>query len=161
RIGDLANPTAAIDGTDTRVNVDVAVIDTGVDLTHPDLNVADGTDCTGIGSYNDDNGHGTHVSGTIGALDNDIGVVGVAPGVRIHPVKVLDSTGNGSWSNVNCGIDWVTQHAGTIKVANMSLGGLSAESASTCGASSLHLAICNSVAAGVTYVVAAGNNAAS
>jgi subtilisin len=165
RIGDLTNPTAAIDGTDTRVNVDVAVIDTGVDLTHPDLNVATGadagTDCTGVGSYNDDNGHGSHVSGTIGALDNGSGVVGVAPGVRIHPVKVLNSSGSGSWSNVICGIDWVTQHAGTIKVANMSLGGASSESASNCYGSSLHLAICNSVAAGVTYIVAAGNSAAN
>ena len=155
RVGADRNPTAKIDGTDGRVPVDVAVLDTGVNAGHPDLNVVGGKDCTGTGSYADNHGHGTHVAGTIGALDNGIGVVGVAPGARIWAVKVLNSSGSGSWSTIICGIDWVTAHAGTIEVANMSLSGTGTDG--TCGSSSLHQAICNSVNAGVTYVVAAGN----
>jgi subtilisin family serine protease len=155
RIGADRNPTAKIDGADGRVPVDVAVLDTGVNAGHPDLNVVGGKDCTGTGSYADNHGHGTHVAGTIGALDNGIGVVGVAPGARIWAVKVLNSSGSGSWSTIICGIDWVTAHSGTIAVANMSLSGTGTDG--TCGSSSLHQAICNSVNAGVTYVVAAGN----
>jgi subtilisin len=156
RIDADLNPTAAIDGVDTRVNLDIAVLDTGSG-PHSDLNIVGGKDCTGIGSYNDDNGHGSHVAGIIGALDNGIGVVGVAPGVRIWSVKVLDSQGNGSFSNIICGIDWVTANKSTISVANMSLGGIGT-AGSSCGSSSLRLAICNSVNGGVTYVAAAGNS---
>ena len=89
------------------VDADVAVLDTGIDPTHPDLNVVGGVDCTGTGSWADDHGHGTHVAGTIGALDNGIGVVGVAPGTRLWAVKVLDHTGYGTWSQMACGLDWV------------------------------------------------------
>ena len=88
------SPTARIDGVDQRVNVDVAVIDTGVDLDHPDLNVyrAGAKNCALIGlGADDDHGHGSHVAGTIGALDNASGVVGMAPGARIWPVKVLNA----------------------------------------------------------------------
>jgi subtilisin len=134
------------------VDVDVAVIDTGIDLDHPDLNVVGGYNCNRGTSYDDGNGHGTHVAGTIGALDNNIGVVGVAPGARLWAVRVLDNSGSGTWSSVICGIDWVTAHASTIEVANMSLGGTGTD-----GPSDLHTAIASSVAAGVTYVVAAGN----
>jgi len=136
------------------VNVDVAVIDTGI-YAHPDLNVAGGTNCSTGKSYNDGNGHGTHVSGTIAAKDNGFGVVGVAPGARLWAVRVLNNAGSGSWSSVICGIDFVTAHVSTIKVANMSLGG--SGSAGSCNDGGLHEAICNSVNAGVTYVVAAGN----
>ena len=92
-----ASPTARIDGVDQRVDVDVAVIDTGVDLDHPDLNVnrAKAKTCALALSADDDNGHGSHVSGTIGALDNGAGVVGMAPGARIWPVKVLNAAGVG------------------------------------------------------------------
>ena len=157
------SPTAQIDGTDGRVDVDVAVIDTGADLDHPDLNIntAGAKDCTLLGlSANDGNGHGTHVSGTIGALDNDSGVVGVAPGARIWPVKVLTAIGVGLNSDVICGVDYVTAHADEIEVANMSLGG-AGEDDGNCGRTNedaLHTAICASVAAGVTYAVAAGND---
>jgi len=92
------SPTAAIDGVDERVDVDVAVIDTGVDLSHPDLNVYRGgvRNCSiGAISANDLNGHGTHVAGTIRALDNASGAVGVAPGARIWPVKVLTTPAAG------------------------------------------------------------------
>jgi subtilisin len=139
------------------VNVDVAVIDTGIDLTHPDLNVyvTGAKNCSSGKSANDGNGHGTHVAGTIGAKDDDNGVVGVAPGARLWPVRVLNNAGSGSWASVICGIDYVTAHASEIEVANMSLGGTGTDG--SCASDALHQAICRSVAAGVTYAVAAGN----
>jgi subtilisin len=150
---EAATDTAAAAGSST----EVAVIDTGVNLTHPDLNVADGKNCISQGAAaNDDNGHGTHVAGSIGAKNDNAGVVGVAAGTKIRAVKVLDRNGSGTWSQVICGIDYVTANAATIKVANMSLGG-SGTTNYSCGESALHQAICNSTAAGVTYVVAAGN----
>ena len=140
------------------VDVDVAVLDTGI-ANHEDLNVVGGMNCSNGPSsrYSDGNGHGTHVAGTIGALDNDKGVVGLAPGARLWAVRVLNNNGSGSWSSVICGIDYVTANAGTIEVANMSLGG-SRDSNDSCTDGGLREAICNSVAAGVTYVVAAGNS---
>ena len=141
----------------------VAVIDTGSG-PHTDLNIVGGVNCsTGRPTnFNDGNGHGTHVAGTIGAKDDSNGVVGVAPGVPIYSVRVLNNAGSGSWSSVACGIEWVTANAASknIKVANMSLGGSGSDDGN-CGKSNndaLHKAICGSVAAGVTYVVAAGNS---
>ncbi|NOK58462.1 MAG: peptidase S8 [Chloroflexi bacterium AL-W] len=151
--------TANIDGVDEGVDVDIAILDTGIDLDHPDLNVVGGISCVG-GSADDGNGHGTHVAGTAAAVDNDFGVVGVAPGARLWAVKVLGDNGSGSLSSVLCGIDWVTQNADTVDVVNMSLGGFGSEpfgSGCTTG-DSYHDSICNSVASGVTYVVAAGNS---
>lgn len=158
------SPTAAIDGVDARVDVDVAVIDTGVDLDHPDLNVftAGAKNCSTGRSADDGNGHGSHVAGTIGAIDNGTGVVGMAPGARIWPVRVLDNRGSGSWSAVICGIDYVTANASRIEVVNMSLGGAGSDDGN-CGNTNndaMHKAICRSVAQGITYVVAAGNSAA-
>lgn len=158
------SPTAAINGVDQRVNVDVAVIDTGIDLDHPDLNVhrAGAKNCAIALSADDDNGHGSHVAGTIGALDNTTGVVGMAPGARLWPVKVLNAAGIGFTSDIVCGIDFVTANASQIEVANMSLGG-GGEDDGNCGNTNddaEHQAICRSVAAGVTYVVAAGNDSA-
>jgi subtilisin family serine protease len=155
------SPTAAVNGVDTRVDVDVAIIDTGIQLTHPDLNVyaAGAKNCNTGSSANDGNGHGTHVAGTIGALDNTSTVVGMAPGARLWPVRVLNNSGSGSLSQVICGIDYVTAHASEIEVANMSLGGLGADDGN-CGNTNndaMHRAICAAVAAGVTFVVAAGN----
>ncbi|MDP3968925.1 MAG: S8 family serine peptidase [Nocardioides sp.] len=155
------SPTASIDGVDDRVDVDVAVIDTGVQLNHPDLNVyRPGAKACGLLnlSADDAQGHGTHVAGTIGALDNGTGVVGVAPGARIWPVRVLNALGTGSTSDVICGIDHVAANADEIEVANMSLGGAGTDYGS-CGAGrdAMHKAICNAVDAGVTFVVAAGN----
>jgi subtilisin family serine protease len=155
------SPTARIDGLDQRVDVDVAVIDTGVDLDHADLNVytAGAKNCSTGKSADDGNGHGTHVAGTIGALDNTTGVVGMAPGARIWPVRVLNAQGSGTFSSIVCGIDFVTANADTIEVANMSLGGSGSDDGN-CGRTNgdaMHQAICGSVAAGVTYVVAAGN----
>jgi len=124
--------------------------------------VVGGKNCSTGKSFSDGNGHGTHVAGTIGAVNNSAGVVGVAPGIPIYSVRVLNNTGSGSWSSVVCGIDWVTANASrfNIKVVNMSLGGAGTDDGN-CGHSNsdaLHAAICNSVAAGVTYVVAAGND---
>ena len=161
--------TTAVDidsNDDYRVDVDVAVIDTGVDFEHPDLNVAGGVTCSQPNKGprrlrtascspggDDDHYHGTHVAGTIGALDNNFGVVGVAPGARIWAVKVLDSSGSGSEATVVAGIDWVTGMAGTIEVANMSLGGSGDSRAE-------YDAIQGAVNAGVAFAVAAGNNGA-
>jgi len=144
------------------VNVDIAIIDTGISTSHPELNVVGGTNCVGGPSFNDDNGHGSHVAGIAAARDNVDGVVGVAPGARLYAVKVLNSAGSGSISQIICGIDWVTARAGTIEVANMSLGGSSFFGAfSGCNSNfdPMHPAICRSVQAGVTYAVAAGNSA--
>src|SRR6266487_2663238 len=107
RVDAELSPTANINGVDQRVNVDVAVIDTGIDLNHPDLNVntAGAKNCSTGTSANDGNGHGTHVSGTIGALDNGIGVVGVAPGVRLWSVRVMDETGSGYLTWLVAGMD--------------------------------------------------------
>jgi subtilisin family serine protease len=176
RIGADQNPTAHITNAPggTNLNIDVAVIDTGVDTQHPELNVAGGVglwdnsqpNCSGSSSYEDDNGHGTHVSGTIAAIDNDRGVVGVAPGARIWAVKVLAANGSGSDSCVIAGIDWVTQqrhwfNQGSggidIQVANMSLGGPTGGVPPS--QDPMCLAIDRSVAAGVIYAVAAGNSA--
>ncbi len=162
------NATAKIDGVDERVNVDVAVIDTGIDLTHPDLNVYRSTNCSGGSPFkkscgtggDDDNGHGSHVAGTIAALDNSTGPVGVAPGARLWAVKVLNSNGSGYQSWIVAGIDYVAANAAEIEVANMSLGGGGSDDGN-CGNSNNdaeHKAICNAVGKGVTFAVAAGNS---
>jgi subtilisin family serine protease len=138
------------------VDADVAIVDTGIDLDHPDLTVAGGTNCLGGTSHDDNNGHGTHVAGTAAARDNTIGVVGVAPGARLWAVKVLDANGDGSWSSVICGLDWVYAHRDTIDVVNMSLAGFGGDS--TCANDALHRAICRNVSASISVVVAAGND---
>jgi subtilisin len=139
----------------------VAIIDTGIDLSHPDLNAVAGKNCVGSGAPADDNGHGSHVAGTIAARNDGAGVVGVAPGTPVYAVKVLDSSGSGTWSQVICGIDWVAANAASlgIKVANMSLGGGGTPLDGCPSATDpLHTAICNSTKAGVAYAVAAGNS---
>jgi len=147
-------------GSGSVSNVAVAVIDTGSG-PHADLNIVGGVNCSTGSSFNDGNGHGTHVAGTIGAKDDANGVVGVAPGVPIYSVRVLNNQGSGSFSAIVCGIDWVTANAASknIKVASMSLGGTGSDDGN-CGntnGDAMHQAICRSVAAGITYVVAAGN----
>ena len=141
------------DGTGS-VDVDIAIIDTGIDLDHPDLNVYRNVSFVGTSTGDDDNGHGSHVAGTAAASDNDIGVVGVAPDARLWAVKVLDSNGSGYLSGVIAGIDYVTENADQIDAANMSLG-------CQCKTRAGDIAINNSVDAGVTYVVAAGNSASN
>jgi subtilisin len=131
----------------------VAVLDTGIDLSHPDLVAHPGPNCVRPGlSPEDDNGHGTSVAGVIGATNEGSGVVGVAPGTELYAVKVLGADGAGYLDQVICGIDWVTAYAGWlgIRVANMSL-------SEELQYEPLHLAIRRSVASGIVYTVAAGN----
>jgi subtilisin family serine protease len=157
RIGAATATTAA-----SAASVGVAVLDTGVDLAHPDLNVRAGVNCvSATASPTDDNGHGTHVAGTIAARNAGRGVVGVAPGTTIYAVKVLNARQTGTLSQILCGIDWVTRNASAlgIRVVNMSFGGAGKDDGN-CGRSSNdaeHQAICRSVAAGITYVASAGN----
>lgn len=154
------NAGTDIDGSDDqRVDVDVAIIDTGIDFQHADLNVAGGVDCANGGPFggnckaggDDDHYHGTHVAGTVAGIDNGFGVVGVAPGARLWAVKVLDQSGSGWSSWIIAGIDWVAANAETIEVANMSLGGSGFNQGE-------YDAIQGAVNAGVAFAVAAGNS---
>lgn len=109
--------------TSRGAGVKVAVIDTGIDLAHPDLtaNLRTGINLVRPGrTPDDDNGHGTHVAGIIGAVSNSIGVVGIAPNVELYPVKVLNSRGVGYLSDIIAGIDWAV--ANRMDVINLSLG---------------------------------------
>lgn len=130
------------------------IIDTGIDLDHPDLNV-DATkgfsafDKGKDASFDDGNGHGSHVAGTVAARDNLIGVVGVAAGATVVPVKVLNSRGSGSYAGVIAGVDWVAANASAGDVANMSLGGPVDQD--------LDDAVIAAASGGVLFVLAAGN----
>ena len=142
----------------------VAVLDSGSG-PHADINRAGGVNCQTGTTFDDGNGHGTHVAGIIGARDDTNGVVGVAPGVPIYSVRVLDNSLGARLSNLLCGIDWVTANAAAknIKVANLSLSTPGTDDGN-CGYTNndaLHRAICASVAAGVTYVSSAGNSGVS
>src|SRR5262249_43461193 len=108
RVNADRSPLAKIDGKDDPMDVDVAIIDTGI-APHKDLRIAGGHDCTSPypTAWRDRYGHGTHVAGTVGAIDNGIGVVGVAPGARLWAVKALNDEGRGFISSYICGIDWV------------------------------------------------------
>lgn len=157
--------TPGIDGSgpDVSSDINIAVLDTGIDLDHPDLNVGTGINCVDPGiPPDDDHGHGTHVAGTIAAHDNSIGVVGVAPGAVVHPVKVLNSNGRSVSGSLGCGLDWVLENSSWIDVVNMSLGGYTSRAdEDNCGLSNgdgFHQFICAIVDAGVTVVVAAGNS---
>ncbi len=163
------SPTSKIDGLDERVDADVAIVDTGIDPNHPDLDVVGGVNCSTSDrtKWQDDNGHGTHVAGTVGALDNGYGVVGVAPGVRLWAVRILDSGGSGRLSWYVCGLDWITSMRDPgdssrplFEAVNMSVA-KSGSDDKNCGNTNsdiLHQAICRLVKSGVTVVAAAGNN---
>jgi subtilisin len=148
--------------TGASVTTPVAVLDSGVS-PHPDLNVqAAGHNCLGGVGSSDLNGHGTHVAGIIGARNDADGVVGVAPGAPIYPVKVLNSSANGSDASVLCGIEWVATvgKALGVRVANLSAGSFGGDDGN-CGltnADPVHLAVCHATAAGALFVVAAGND---
>lgn len=110
-------------GTNPGTAVKVGIVDTGIDLTHPDVasNIKGGVNTINpLKSANDDNGHGTHVAGTTGALNNTIGVVGVGPEIHLYAVKVLNSRGSGFLSDVIEGLQWAI--ANNMQVINMSLG---------------------------------------
>ena len=134
----------------------VAVIDTGIDSFHPDLNVVAEADFVGLstGQYadgRDPNGHGTHVAGTIGAIADGEGVAGVAPGVALHAVRVLDGNGAGYFTDIVAGIEYVLENP-EIRVVNMSLGGpVSSET------EPMRSALKRLEESGVVVVIAAGN----
>ncbi len=135
-------------------NATAWVIDSGIDMDHPDLNVDASRSASFLGGKDandpdDTNGHGTHVAGTIGAIDNSIGVVGVAAGATLVSVRVLNRRGSGSTSGVIAGVDYVGANGSNGDVANMSLGG---------GVSTaLDNAVVNASSGGIKFVLAAGN----
>ncbi len=151
KVGADISSTKAGDHTGSITNVDAYVIDTGIDMSHPDLNVVEFKQYAN-GPPRDCNGHGSHVAGTIGARDDTVGVVGVAPGIRLHAVKVLNCAGSGSWSDVISGINYVAGTTTRPAVANMSLGG--SQNAA------VDQAVRTAVANGVFFAVAAGNDGA-
>lgn len=177
-----------IDGNDVpadRVNVDIAILDTGV-AAHPDLNIVSRVNCVEYsgggpckaGQANDDlSGHGTHVAGDAAAIDNGIGTVGTAPGARIWSVKVVNKMslatgtdevgmsaeykndlkdGNAMMSDAIAGINWVTINSSQIEVANMSFTCVTADGG--CARIALKEAIATSVNNGVVWVAAAGQS---
>lgn len=130
--------------------VKVAVVDTGVDFDHPDLKVAGGFNTIdNAKSFKDDNGHGSHVAGTIAAQDNDQGVVGIAPDVTLYGVKVLSAEGGGTFEDVIEGIQWAVENR--MDIANFSLG-------ASQGTQALQDAVKAAAAAGTAIIAAAGNS---
>jgi len=132
----------------------VWVLDTGIDRDNADLNVdiARSKNCIrrGPDDFDDGHGHGTHVAGTIAAIDNDIGVVGVAAGTTVVAVRVLNKRGSGTTAEVVCGIDYVAAKASAGDVANMSLGGP--------GDQMLDDAVMAAAGKGIFFSLAAGND---
>ena len=173
RVNTKESLVANVDGADPQVDADVAIVDTGVggqtSKSHEDLNIAGGVSCStdNPNSWGDPNGHGTHVAGTVGAKDNGIGVVGVAPGVRLWAVRILNSAGDGLISWYVCGLDWIAAQRDPvdptrpmIEAVNMSVAKPGGDDRN-CGYTVkdlMHRAICRVVDAGITVVAAAGNN---
>lgn len=149
----LPHVSGAWDASTGSSSVIVAVLDTGVNAAHEDLT---GSILTGYNAFDgsantaDDNGHGTETSGTIAAhINNSLGTAGICAGCQILPVKVLDSSGTGSWSTIANGITWATDHGATI--INMSLAGYGYDS-------TLDSAVQYAISHGVLVVAAAGND---
>ena len=105
----------------TGKGVKVAVIDTGVNTTHPDLEIQKGISVVSYTtSFEDDNGHGTNVAGILAAKDNDIGIIGMAPDVELYVVKAFDSNGDGYHSHLIKGIEWAVNEG--VDIINLSVG---------------------------------------
>jgi subtilisin family serine protease len=147
----------------TRVNGGVSgvgkiawIIDTGIDLDHPDLTLSTALGksfVVGITSPDDDNGHGSHCAGIVAAKNNTIGVIGVAAGATVVPVKVLNKRGSGTYDAIIAGVNYVAANGHAGEVANMSLGG---------GLSTaLNTAVINAAATGIKFALAAGNESTS
>lgn len=137
-------------GVSTSLNVKIGIIDTGISTGHPDLKVAGGVNTiTSRKGYNDDNGHGSHVAGTVAAISNSIGVIGGGYNASLYAVKVLGANGSGFLSDVIEGIQWCAQNG--IRVANMSLG-------SSSDNQSFKDAVVAAYQAGLIMVAAAGND---
>jgi subtilisin family serine protease len=182
RVGADDNPHREIVSPEVELDVDIAVLDTGIQPDNQELNIAGGYNCTDEDqpeSERDDPdswkdspsfGHGTHVAGIAAARENGRGVAGVAQGARLWAIKVLDGNGNGYWSWVICGLDHVAgmrepgnPSVPVVEVINMSLASTGADDGS-CGhdiADLLHQAVCRVAAEGITMVAAAGNAASN
>ncbi|MGG1554857.1 S8 family serine peptidase [Paenibacillus ferrarius] len=136
----------------TGQGIKIAVLDTGISTSHSDLHLSGGESFVeGVNSFDDDNGHGTHVAGTINAIPNNTGIVGIAPNAEIYSLKVLDSNGSGYYSSVVQAIDWCISNQ--INIISMSFGG-------TEDSQILHDMIQKASAQGILIVAAAGNQGA-
>ena len=147
-------PATGSDGS----GIGVAIVDSGIDLVNADLRQNIYPDSFASPSFGttcqDDNSHGTHVAGIVGAVDNQTGTLGVAPKATLYCVKVLNASGSGSDSDVIAGLDWVAQRT-AIRVVNMSLG--RDASANPSDDDPMHNAVRSLYNFGITVVVAAGN----
>ncbi|HEX6308654.1 MAG TPA: S8 family serine peptidase [Longimicrobiales bacterium] len=134
------------------------VIDTGIDLAHADLNTSRACHANfvarGKNSPQDGNGHGTHVAGTIAAINNGVDVVGVAANAYVCAVRVLDNSGSGTWAGVVDGVNYVAANGASGDVANMSLGGSGTNA-------TLERAVSDAAARGIRFALAAGNSGAN
>ncbi len=158
-VWDVNGDLTTDEGANTGSGIKVAILDTGIDKDHPDLkaNVKGGINFVSKPwwkepdptKWDDDNGHGTYCAGIVAAVENDIGVIGVAPSVWLYAVKVLDRTGSGYLSDVIAGIDWCVQNG--MQVVSMSLG-------TSEDSQALKDACDNAYAAGLVLVAAAGND---
>ena len=176
-------------GIKTGASVRVAITDTGIDADHPDLqgNLDSIYSCSFLGgkvcgpgfppAWNDGNGHGSHVAGTVAASNNTQGVVGVAPGATLVALKALNDAGSGSFADITASVDYVTcTHTGAdcnndgisgdlpIQVINMSLGArcsVCTDNSTDPTIAAFHTAVANAVSLGVVVVVAAGNDGAN
>ncbi len=170
RIGAPLSSTLSGDGQG-RVNVNVAVLDGGVDKRSLELRISGGHNCIGHNpnAWQDLDGHGTFIAGVIGALDDGGGIVGIAPGAKIWGVRVADFNGFLTDEDLFCGLEWIastrtdTDPQNDIQVVNGSFGGQNLADDENCGRTSgdaIHFAFCRLNRLGVTSVVAAGNDAA-
>jgi len=133
----------------TGKNIKIGILDTGIRMDHPDLQIENGVSFVqGASTYNDDNGHGTHVAGIIASKDNDIGVVGVAPDAQIYAVKVLNQYGEGNQSDVVAGINWAIENK--LDIINLSI-------TSSSGSYLLQEALQRAYDQGIMIVAASGN----
>jgi subtilisin family serine protease len=140
-----------VGGAGSGVGKTAWILDTGVDLDNPDLNTSKACHTYFAGNSPDDgNGHGTHVAGTIAAINNSIDVVGVAAGAYVCSVRVLGNSGSGSWEGVINGINYVAAHGANGDVANMSLGATGTNA-------TLEKAVSDAAAKGIRFAIAAGN----
>ena len=138
------------DGPNKGKGIKIGILDTGIDLDHPDLNVVDDVSFVpGTTSGDDDHGHGTLVAGIIAALDNYYGAVGIAPEAELYAIKVLNENGGGAMSHIRRGIEWAIDN--DMDVLNISFGSVED------WPYSLKQALRKAYASGMVIVAGAGN----